>query len=421
MRAESHLARHRLSDPLVRFDAIAQNMNQISKRFFNAGEVIFAEGDVQDIAYIVEEGRVEIWTEIDSERRVLNSLGIGALFGELALVDRQPRSASATAATDTLLTIVTQQQVDERLADADPILRMVLFVVMQHFRSEVERSRAAYGPFARKMSAPAEGDLNERKIAEAIEMIKVEAELKSAMRNNEFRLLYQPIYELASQRIEGVEALIRWRSPTRGEIQPAAFMPLAESTSLIIPIGNWVIECGLKDLTSFRNCARQDLTLSFNLARRQMESHAFLPFLSESVLGHGIPPENIKLEMLERNLFQSDQVGNWIRDCATRGFSILLDDFGTGYSSLQYLQEYQPAALKIDRSFVKGLGLKPESERICKAIIDLAEALGIGAIAEGVETATQARMLQDMGCRYAQGFLFSPPVSAAEIVNKLGA
>ena len=97
------------------------------------------------------------------------------------------------------------------------------------------------------------------------------------------------------------------------------------------------------------------------------------------------------------------------------------DSFGTGYSSLQYLQEYQPAALKIDRSFVKGLGLKPESERICKAIIDLAEALGIGAIAEGVETATQARMLQDMGCRYAQGFLFSPPVSAAEIVNKLGA
>ena len=152
-----------------------------------------------------------------------------------------------------------------------------------------------------------------------------------------------------------------------------------------------------------------------------MENQAFLPFLSESALGHGIPPENIKLEMLERNLFQSDQVGNWIRDCATRGFSILLDDFGTGYSSLQYLQEYQPAALKIDRSFVKGLGLKPESERICKAIIDLAEALGIGAIAEGVETATQARMLQEMGCRYAQGFLFSPPVSAAEIVNKLGA
>lgn len=396
-------------------------MNQISKRFFGAGEVIFAEGDVQDIAYIVEEGRVEIWTMIDEERRVLNSLGMGSLFGELALVDRQPRSASATAATDTLLTIVTQQQVDERLADADPILRMVLFVVMQHFRSEVERSRAAYGPFARKTSVSAEGDLNERKIAEAIEMIKVEAELKAAMRNDEFRLLYQPIYHLESQKIEGVEALIRWRSPTRGEILPAAFMPLAESTSLILPIGNWVIECGLKDLIGFRNCARQDLTLSFNLARRQMESHAFLPFLSESVLGHGIPPENIKLEMLERNLFQSDQVGNWIRDCAARGFSILLDDFGTGYSSLQYLQEYQPAALKIDRSFVKGLGLKPESERICKAIIDLAEALGIGAIAEGVETPTQARMLQEMGCRYAQGFLFSPPVSAAEIVNKLGA
>lgn len=396
-------------------------MNQISKRFFNAGEVIFAEGDVQDIAYIVEEGMVEIWTMIDDERRVLNSLGMGSLFGELALVDRQPRSASATAATDTLLTIVTQQQVDERLTDADPILRMVLFVVMQHFRSEVERSRAAYGPFARKTSVAADTDLNERKIAEAIEMIKVEAELKAAMRDNEFRLLYQPIYDLESQKIEGVEALIRWRSPTRGEILPASFMPLAESTSLILPIGNWVIECGLKDLTRFRDGVRKDLTLSFNLARRQMESQAFLPFLSDSVKSHGIPPENIKLEMLERNLFQSDHVKYWMRECAARGFSILLDDFGTGYSSLQYLQEYQPAALKIDRSFVKGLGLRPESDRICKAIIDLAEALGIGAIAEGVETAEQARRLKEMRCRYAQGFLFSPPVSAAEIVHKLGA
>lgn len=397
-------------------------MSQISKRFFSAGEVIFSEGDLQDIAYIVEEGRVEIWTLIDNERRVLNSLGMGSLFGELALVDRQPRSASAMAATDTLLTIVTQQQVDERLSDADPILRMVLYVVMQHFRSEVERSRARYGPFARETSTSASTtDLSQRKIAEAIEMIKVEAELKNAMRDNEFRLLYQPIYDLATEKIEGLEALIRWKSPTRGEILPAAFMPLAESTSLIIPIGNWVIACGLKDFTTFRDIAGDDLTLSFNLARRQMENQAFLPFLTESVIGHGIPPENIKLEMLERNLFQSDHVKHWMRDCATRGFSILLDDFGTGYSSLQYLQEYQPAALKIDRSFVKGLGLRPESERICKAIIDLAEALGIGTIAEGVETAAQATMLQDMGCRLAQGFLFSPPVSAKEIVSKLSA
>jgi EAL domain-containing protein (putative c-di-GMP-specific phosphodiesterase class I) len=390
-----------------------------TKRIFKAGDRIFNEGEAQDIAYIIEEGEVEIFTEFKGEKRTLNILGTGALFGELALVDRQPRSASAEAKTNALLTVVTQQQVEERLADADPILRMVLFVVMRHFRSEVDRSRAGYGPYARSPQTPE--DFNERKVTEAIEMIKLEAELRSAMRNDEFRLHYQPIHDLRSQKIAGLEALIRWKSPTRGEIMPAAFMPLAEATSLVVPIGNWVIDAGLKDFLDFRDAAGDHLTLSFNLARRQMESAEFLPFLSESVLARGISPTSIKLEMLERNLFQSEMVSGWIQDCTARGFGILLDDFGTGYSSLQYLQEYQPAALKIDRSFVKGLGIKPESERICKAVIELAQALGIGVIAEGVETLQQVRMLQNLGCHHAQGYFFSPPLAADAIRQRLGA
>ena len=337
------------------------------------------------------------------------------------LVDRQPRSASASALKQTILTVVTQQQVDERLSDADPILRMVLFVVMRHFRSEVERARSQYGPFDRNREAPQAVEHAQRRIDEAIELIKIEAELKSAMQNQEFRLLYQPIHELKTQKIAGLEALIRWKSPTRGEIMPSAFMPLAESTSLIVPIGNWVIDAGLRDYLTFREAARSDVTLSFNLARRQMEHEAFLPFLSERVLQHDIAPHHIKLEMLERNLFESDTVNSWIQDCVGRGFSILLDDFGTGYSSLQYLQEYQPAALKIDRSFVKGLGQRIESDRICRAIIELAHALGIGVIAEGVETLQQARILTDMGCQQAQGYFFSPPLSADAIRQRLSA
>lgn len=125
--------------------------------------------------------------------------------------------------------------------------------------------------------------------------------------------------------------------------------------------------------------------------------------------------------MLERNLFKSDTVHAWIQDCVGRGFSILLDDFGTGYSSLQYLQEYQPAALKIDRSFVQGLGKRIESDRICRAIIELAHALGIGVIAEGVETLQQARILTNMGCQQAQGYFFSPPLTADAIRQRLGA
>lgn len=394
-------------------------MQQPLRRVFSQGEIIFKEGDRQDIAYIIEDGEVEIWTTLGNEKRTLNILGSGALFGELALVDRQPRSATATR--DSLLTIVTQQQVDERLAESDPILRMVLFVVMRHFRSEVERSRAHYGRFVRAENVKDALDFSQRRIDEAIQLIRTETELKTAMQNDEFHLMYQPIHELATQKIAGLEALIRWKSPTRGEIQPAEFMPLAETTSLIIPIGNWVIDAGLRDYLTFRDASGSDLTLSFNLARRQMEHQEFLPFLSERVSSSGIHPGNIKLEMLERNLFQSDTVSHWIQDCVGRGFSILLDDFGTGYSSLQYLQEYQPAALKIDRSFVKGLGKRRESERICKAVVELAHALGIGVIAEGVETLEQARMLKAMGCHQAQGYFFSPPLPAEAIAQRLSA
>lgn len=397
----------------------SKTMSERIRRVFRAGETVFTEGERQDIAFIIEEGEIEIWTEIGGQRRVLNILGPGALFGELALVDRQPRSASATALTQTVLTVVTQQQVDERLADADPILRMVLFVVMRHFRSEVERARNHYAPFQRSTETGPAVENAQRRIDEAIDLIKTEAELKSAMENDEFRLLYQPIHNLRTQKIAGLEALIRWKSPTRGEILPSAFMPLAESTSLIVPIGNWVIDAGLRDYLVFRDAARDDLSLSFNLARRQMEHGDFLPFLTRMTSDRNIAPHAIKLEMLERNLFQSDTVDDWIQDCVQRGFSILLDDFGTGYSSLQYLQEYQPAALKIDRSFVKGLGKRVESERICKAIIELAHALGIGVIAEGVETLEQAKMLHNLGCQQAQGYFFSPPLSAKAIQQRL--
>lgn len=399
---------------------VKKGMQHHRRRFFSPGEVIFSEGERQDIAFIVEEGEVEIWTSAGQQRRVLNILGPGELFGELALIDRQPRSASASALTKVSLAVVSQQQVEERLAEADPILRMVLHVVMAHFRSEIDRARANYSPYVREYRESA-GDTPLARITEAIEMIKLESELKAAMENEEFRLVYQPILELKTKKISGLEALIRWRSPQRGEVMPGAFMPLAEATSLIVPIGNWVIDTGLNDLLLFREAARADITLSFNLARRQMEHAEFLSFLSARVASKGLAPASVKLEMLERNLFQSQMVDAWIQDCMARGFSILLDDFGTGYSSLQYLQEYQPAALKIDRSFVKGLGQRVESERICRAIIELAHALGIGVIAEGVETLQQVRLLTDMGCPHAQGYFFSPPLPPDAIRKRLSA
>lgn len=397
-----------------------QHMIQhVDTRIYQQGDIVFSEGDVSDYGYIIEDGEIEIFTHIGDQRRVLNILMPGSLFGELALVDRQPRTASALATKRTTLTLVTQQQVDERIRDADPILRMMLYVVMKHFRQEVRRARAQYAPFTRQDIAPDAEDFNQMRIDEAVAMARLEAELRMALKDGHFRLFYQPVVELASGKAIGLEALIRWENPRRGLLAPNEFIEIAEATNLILPIGKWVVAEGLSAFRNIRDAAKTDLSISFNVARRQMEYADFLPSLAESAQSHGLEPGKINLEILERNLFLRNKMQDWIGECGKHGFPVLLDDFGTGYSSLQYLQQFQPASLKIDRSFISGLPASAESRKICKAIIDLAHAMHIGIVAEGIETREQAAALLELGCRHGQGYLYSKPVPAAGIMEFL--
>lgn len=394
-------------------------IQHVDTRIFHEGEIIFAEGEASDYAYIIEDGEVEIFTHIGADRKVLNILVPGNLFGELALVDRQPRTASALATKRTTLTLVTQQQVDERLSDSDPILRMLLYVVMKHFRQEVNRARAQYSAFSHKDLTPDAEAFNQMRIVEAVAMARLEAELRTALKENHFRLYYQPVTDIASGNILGLEALIRWDNPKRGLLSPYEFIEIAEATNLILPIGKWVVSEGLSTFKSIQDRIKDDLTISFNIARRQMEQTEFLPALAENAKSRSIDPKKIHLEILERNLFLRSQMENWITECAKHGFPVLLDDFGTGYSSLLYLQQFQPASLKIDRSFISGLPDSKQSRSICKAIIDLAHAMNIGIIAEGIETKEQAKMLIELGCTHGQGYLYSKPVPASALMDLL--
>jgi diguanylate cyclase len=392
-------------------------IQHVDTRIFQEGDTIFAEGDISNYAYIIEDGEVEIFTYIGAERKVLNILTPGNLFGELALVDRQPRSASALATKRTTLTLVTQQQVDERLSDADPILRMLLYVVMKHFRQEVKRARSQYSTFTRKNISEDAETFNQMRILEAVGMARLEADLRTAIKEDHFRLFYQPVIDLTSGTMVSLEALIRWENPKRGLLAPLEFIEIAEATNLILPIGRWVVAEGLAALKQIQNHVKNDLSMSFNVARRQMEHADFLPSLAESVHTENINPRHVHLEILERNLFLRSKMEDWITACAKHGFPVLLDDFGTGYSSLLYLQQFQPASLKIDRSFISGLPQNKESRSICKAIIDLATAMNIGVIAEGIETAEQATALRELGCIRGQGYLYSKPVPVAGIID----
>ncbi len=388
---------------------------------FRAGEEIFKEGDAATFAYIIQEGEIEIWTVVDGQRFVLNVLKSGSLFGELALVDNQPRSASATALTDCILMLVTTEQVNQRIQEADPILQMLLWVVMRHFRSETRnfrRIQEGQGNLSSEQLNTEKQQKSEasKRVSHAVDLIRMEGDLKTAIEQQQFQLVYQPIVNLKTNYITGFEALIRWHSPERGYVYPDIFIPLAESTSLIIPIGKWVIKQGLQDLKKIEKAYGKPLFMSFNIATRQIEEPNFIEWILAAVQEVGIEPSQVKLELLERILFKSENTLNWVYNCRAEGFLLALDDFGTGYSSLQYLNEFNLDSIKIDKSFVQGLGIKNNSQSICQAIINLALALNMTVVAEGIETETHLAMLRDMGCSFGQGYYFSKPVSLEQAI-----
>jgi EAL domain-containing protein (putative c-di-GMP-specific phosphodiesterase class I) len=387
---------------------------QFQQRYFQAGECIFREGETGDFAYIIEEGEVEISTLINGTKTVLNILKCGSMFGELALVDGRPRSASAFAQSNALLTIVTQEQVNLRIESADPILRMLLLVIMGYFRSETSQFRLADQEEDDKPNhSPI--DLKER-IADAITIIRLESELRTAIDEEQFRLVFQPIILLETLQVEGFEVLIRWQSPTKGLVRPDLFISVAESTSLIIPIGEWLVEKAIQSLKQIQAKANRKLFVSINVASRQIEDLGFLDFLLYQVQKENIEPSQIKLEILERCLFDNDRAREWVIRCRELGFMIALDDFGTGYSSLAYISQYHPDAVKIDKSLIDNIDENQNSHSICKAIIQMSKALEMKVIAEGIENCNQVEILREMGCNFGQGYFFAKPLFSEEAI-----
>jgi diguanylate cyclase (GGDEF)-like protein len=241
---------------------------------------------------------------------------------------------------------------------------------------------------------------------------QLELDLRTAVRDGGFELYFQPLYSLTQQRLKGFEALIRWNHPERGRISPAEFIPLAEETGLIVPIGEWVIRDA---------CARAagwpgDLAVAVNISPRQFGSPVLAQTIVQALAASGLPASRLELEITE-SIF----IGNAERTLATLhslrslGVRVALDDFGTGYSSLSYLRSFPFDKLKIDQSFVRDLGSDASAGAIIRAITTLAAALGIETLAEGVELESTMEALRSEGCDLIQGYLISPPVPDADV------
>ncbi len=252
---------------------------------------------------------------------------------------------------------------------------------------------------------------------------RTEGELRQAIERDELVLHYQPIMNLVSGEMEGVEALVRWQHPLRGLLGPNEFVPLAERTGAIVPLGAWVLGTACRQGASWQ-AARpgQPLVVSVNVSAHQLDEPTFVVTVAEILARTGLDPASLCLEVTETAVMANpagvQQAGQALRDLGVR---LSIDDFGTGYASLTYLRRLHASELKIDRSFVDGLGHELDDTTIVTAVIGLAHAMGLSVTAEGVETVEQLRILQDMGCQKAQGYLMCRPVPADDLTAEIAA
>jgi len=260
-------------------------------------------------------------------------------------------------------------------------------------------------------------DMNMR--AQAVELLHLEADLRRAIERQEFVLHYQPIVSLASGRITGVEVLLRWQHPQRGLISPAEFIPIAEETGLIVPLGEWVLRTACTQNKAWQDAGLPPLCVAVNLSARQFQ-HQNLPELIQKVLQEtGMAVQALKLEITESLAMKDiDFSIATLNELSAMGIQILIDDFGTSYSSLGYLKRFPITTLKIDKSFVRDLPGDSDNAAITSAIIVMANSLKLKVIAEGVETEEQLAFLQSQKCDEIQGYFFSEPVPA-EVFTRL--
>ncbi len=381
------------------------------------GNIIFQEGERGQSAFLIERGEVEISVQRNGQRVKLASRGQGEVFGEMAIIDDQPRSATVTAVRPCQLLIITRDQLVNRIEQTDPVLRMCLRVILQRFRSILlrlqvmdhdETQLTQNNSFNANVGTP----LHE----EAVREIKLEEELRQALRQEDFELNYQPIVDLQTSRSAGVEALIRWNHKQRGLIAPDIFIPTAEASGLIVPIGHWVFEKACQAINRLGTKVGADgiiddrLFMSINLSVRDFSDSGCVEKIRDTLAETGVEPARIKLEITESLLMhQPETAAAALRQFKEMGLSIAIDDFGTGYSSLSYLKRFKVHKVKIDKTFVQDLEHDESDHSIVRAVVMMSQAFGFKTIAEGVETRAQRDRLIALGCDEAQGFLFGKP------------
>jgi len=337
----------------------------------------------------------------------------GELFGEMSILDDQPRSATAVAVEDVLLMVVDRAQLTARLDAADPVLRLCIRAVLGHARDNLRRLAGGDVP----LPSPPPPEL----VDESLAALRLEFELERGLQQHQFELVYQPLIHLISGDIVGHEALLRWRHPERGLVPPALFIPAAERTGLIRALTRWVLRRAPGDASYIHDDSYDGeggRYVAVNVSAADVLADDFVAQLEAAALRTNRVPHALRLEVTERLWMRSPRLARERMQAARDlGISVAIDDFGTGYSSLSYLHELPADAIKIDKSFISAL---PDlaAERLITAIVVMAHDQDLEVVAEGVETAEQLEIVAELGVDVGQGFLFARPLTIEDAMRE---
>ncbi len=413
--------------------------------YFDTGDFLFEEGDIGDFAYIIESGTVEVFHLRGTNKLVLSKLGEGDMLGEMAIIDKQPRSATAQATEPTRVIAIPFDYVEEKITDSDPVIRLFLRLIITRYRDmhtrftkvfdgiedfnktpmqnesdsatmEIENIVSQYQKIQKSLNTavtlapnPYEAKLgSEQTLTSTKFLVTQDKSIKSALQDEEFVLYYQPIVSLQTNQVIGCEALIRWIDQSGELIPPSEFIPRAEISGLIVDLGYWIAKTACEFQKRLANQFSHPIYVSINLSGKQFENASLVKSLADIMQESGVAPSMIKYEITESMLMDNPELtSDTLHRLKETGAKLAIDDFGTGYSSFSYLHQLPFDTLKIDRSFVSEMVKNLKSNEIVKTLVNLSHDLGMDVIAEGIETKFEAHILRQHRADFGQGHYFS--------------